>query len=142
VVDLTPQQFEDAWKSNCYGGFLSSKEVLPNMLKEKKGTIIFTGATAALRGAAMFSSFAVGKFGLRALSQSLARECGPQGVHVCHVVIDGRIDQPQFRQTSPEQAKDSFIDPDQIANTYWFLHSQHQSSWTQEMDLRPSVEKF
>jgi len=112
------------------------------MVKEKKGTIIFTGATASLRGSSNFLNLASGKFGLRAVSQSLAREFHPQGIHVAHVIIDGAIFNDQSLQRSPDKPVDSFLSPESIANTYWFLHQQHPSTWTQEMDLRPSVEKF
>ena len=96
LLKVTPLEFKDAWDSNCYGAFLSSKLVLPSMFRRGRGTIIFTGATASIRGGAEFSGFAVGKFGLRALSQSMAREFGPKGIHIAHVIIDGQIASPAY----------------------------------------------
>jgi NAD(P)-dependent dehydrogenase (short-subunit alcohol dehydrogenase family) len=112
------------------------------MVEQGRGTIVFTGATAALRGSAKFSALAVGKFGLRALAQSMARELGPQGVHVVHVVIDGQIDTPRGRAMAPGRDPATMLAPDAIAEAYWQLHEQHRSTWTQELDLRPSSEKF
>lgn len=101
------------------------------MVERGRGTILFTGATAALRGSARFSCLAVGKFGLRALAQSLAREFGPQGIHVAHIIIDGMIGDGQAR-----------LSPDAIAESYWHLHAQPPTTWTLELDLRPALEKF
>jgi NAD(P)-dependent dehydrogenase (short-subunit alcohol dehydrogenase family) len=112
------------------------------MLARGRGTILFTGATASLRGSANFAGLAVGKFGLRALGQSLARELGPKGIHVAHVVIDGQIDGPRLRSFAPDRAKNTVLDPDAVAETYWQIHAQHPTAWTQEIDLRPSVERF
>jgi NAD(P)-dependent dehydrogenase (short-subunit alcohol dehydrogenase family) len=112
------------------------------MVEAGRGTILLTGATAALRGSARFSALAVGKFGLRALAQSMAREFGPQGIHVSHVVIDGQIDTPGMREVSPGRETHTMLSPDAIAETYWQLHSQDTSAWTLELDLRPSVESF
>lgn len=142
ILDMQPKRFEAAWRANCYGGFLAAREVLPAMLEAGAGTILFTGATAALRGGAGFAGLAVGKFGLRALSQSLAREFAPRGIHVAHVVIDGQIGGPKNRRGQPERAEESFLAPEAIAETYWQLHNQPRSVWTQELDLRPHVEKF
>ncbi|KAM7200936.1 diacetyl reductase [Rhypophila sp. PSN 637] len=106
-------------------------------------TLIITGATASVRGSARFGTFAAGKFAVRALSQSLAREFGPQGVHVAHVIVDGVIDIPRTKEWSVNDGKDDGkIDPDAIAENYWYLHTQHRSSFTQELDIRPYVEKF
>ncbi|EAW37491.1 SDR family NAD(P)-dependent oxidoreductase [Lyngbya sp. PCC 8106] len=142
ILELTPEQFEQSWKVNCFGAFLAAQQVLPAMVEQAKGTIIFTGATAAIRGSARFSALAVGKFGLRALAQSLAREFGTQGVHVAHVMIDGLIDTPRVREMFPQREPDTLILPDAIAKTYWQLHQQSATGWTLEMDIRPSVEKF
>ena len=106
-----------------------------------KGTIIFTGATASLRGSARFAALAVPKFGLRALAQSLSRELGPKGIHVAHVVIDGGIGQPGLLSAGSDQP-DATLAPEAIAENYWHLHRQHRSAWTLELDLRPWVEKF
>eukprot|EP01132_Coremiostelium_polycephalum_P006140 gene6140-7649_t len=136
---LTPQEFENCWKSNCFGGFLSSAQVIPTMVEKGNGTIIFTGATASLRGGANFSALAVGKFGLRALAQSLARENQAKGIHVSHVIIDGQVDLQKDYSTRP---KESFLDPDQVAETYWNLYKQDKTTWTHELELRPYLEKF
>ena len=142
VVDVTAEQFEHSWKANCFGGFLSAQKVLPDMLAREKGTLLFTGATASLRGAARFSCLAVGKFGLRALAQSLAREVGPRGVHVAHVIVDGQIDTPRMRAAAPGREKSTLLSPEALAETYWHLHAQDPSAWTQEIDVRPASEKF
>ncbi|MFT3772754.1 MAG: SDR family NAD(P)-dependent oxidoreductase [Minicystis sp.] len=142
VLDLQPEQVEQCWKVSCLGAFLAVKEVVPAMVARGRGTVLLTGATAALRGSAGFASFAIGKFGLRALGQSLARELGPKGVHVAHVIIDGQIDTPAYRSVVPGRAAETMLDPDAIAETYWQLHRQHPTAWTQELDLRPAVEKF
>jgi NAD(P)-dependent dehydrogenase (short-subunit alcohol dehydrogenase family) len=133
LLELTPERFESAWRVSCLGGFLMAREAVPAMLERGRGTLLFTGATAALRGGARFAGFAVGKFGQRALAQSLAREFGPKGIHVAHVVIDGVIG------TGRDATK---LDPEAIAETYWQLHRQDPSAWTQELDLRPATEKF
>jgi NAD(P)-dependent dehydrogenase (short-subunit alcohol dehydrogenase family) len=142
VSDLDPGDFEAAWKANCFGAFLAAREVIPAMVARGRGTILLTGATASLRGSANFSALAVGKFGLRALSQSLARELGQKGIHVAHVIIDGQIDTPGFRKRAPGRPTHTLLDPDGIAKVYWELHSQGPTTWTQELDLRPAVEKW
>ena len=142
ILELDPAAFESAWRVNCLGGFLCAREVLPSMLQHERGTLLFTGATASLRGSARFAGLAVGKFGLRALAQSLARELGPQGIHVAHVIIDGLIDTARVRGMVPGREASTMLAPDAIAETYWQLHQQHPTAWTQEMDLRPAPEKF
>lgn len=142
ILKIKPEDFKKSWDINCYGAFLSSKLVLPKMLKRKKGTIIFTGATASIRGGAEFSRLAVGKFGLRALAQSIAREFGPKGIHMAHVVIDGQIDSPAYSRKMPDRDTGSFLSPESIAEQYWQIHIQNPTSWTLEMDLRPAVERF
>ncbi len=119
VLDLSTRDFEQAWRANCLGGFLSARAVLPAMLERGRGTILFSGATASLRGSARFGGVAVGKFGLRALAQSMARELGPKGIHVAHVVIDGQIDTPRVRAAFVERDPNSFLNPLAIAETYW-----------------------
>jgi NAD(P)-dependent dehydrogenase (short-subunit alcohol dehydrogenase family) len=138
ILELAPAQFESAWRANCFGAFLCAREAVGGMLERKAGTLIFTGATGSLRGGAKFAALAVGKFGLRALAQSLARELGPQGVHVAHVVIDGQIASPRFTG----RAAETLLAPEAIAESYWQLHTQDRTAWTQELDLRPAVEKF
>ena len=142
ILDLSPEQFDNCFRANCSGAFYGSQQVLPAMVNRGRGTIIFTGATAALRGSANFAALATGKFGLRALAQSMAREFGPQGIHVAHVVIDGQIDTPRLREAQPDREASSTLSPDAIAETYWQLHSQDPTAWTLELDLRPAVESF
>ena len=142
ILELTPEQFDDCFRVNCSGAFSGAQQVLPGMLEKGHGTIIFTGATASLRGSANFAALATGKFGLRALAQSMAREFGPQGIHVAHVVIDGQINTPQLRELQPEREEHTTLSPDAIAETYWQLHVQDPRAWTLELDLRPAVEKF
>ena len=142
ILDLSPEKFDECFKANCAGAFYAAQQVLPAMVEAGRGTVLLTGATAALRGSARFSALAVGKFGLRALAQSMAREFGPQGIHVAHVVIDGQIDTPRVREMSPGREDHTMLSPDAIAETYWQLHSQHPTAWTLELDVRPSVESF
>jgi len=142
ILDITPEVFDACWKANCAGALYAVQQVLPDMVDRAAGTVIFTGATAANRGGSNFACLAVGKFGLRALAQSTAREFGPKGVHVAHVVIDGMIDIPQTRAMFPDKKDEQMLSPDAIADTYWHLHLQHPTAWTQEVDLRPAVEKF
>jgi NAD(P)-dependent dehydrogenase (short-subunit alcohol dehydrogenase family) len=142
ILDIEPDRFRECWEANCHGGFVTAREVLPDMLENESGTILFTGATASLRGSEGFSALAVGKFGLRALAQSMARQFGPQGIHVAHVIIDGQIDMPKNREQYPDRETETFLDADEIAENYWQLHRQDRSTWTLELDLRPHVEEF
>lgn len=142
IMDIAPEQFENAWQINCFGGYISARLAIPSMLAKGKGTILFTGATASRRGGSGFAGLAVGKFGLRALSQCMAREYGPRGIHVAHVVIDGQIDAPRQRHRNPNRAPETFLNPDAIAESYWYLHQQDPTVWTQELDVRPAGEKF
>lgn len=142
VLELTPDQLEEAWRTGCLGAFVAARQVLPDMVSRGRGTILLTGATASRRGSARFAALAVGKFGLRALAESMAREFGPQGIHVAHVVIDGVIDTPTIRRFLPDRETETLVSPESIAGTYWELHRQDRSSWTLELDLRPAVEKF
>ena len=139
TLETSPEEFEDCWRATCYGAFLSVREVVPQMVQRGSGTVLLTGATASTRGSAGFAAFAVGKFGLRALSQSLAREVAPRGVHVAHVVIDGMIESGATASTDPRHPR---LLPDAIAEAYWQLHVQPPSAWTLELDLRPSAEMF
>lgn len=132
ILDITPADFERSWRVGCMGGFLVGQAAARSMLAQG-GTILFTGATASLRGGANFVNLAVPKFGLRALAQSMARELGPRAIHVAHVIIDGHI--------SPETAGTT-LTPKAIAETYWQLYRQPRDTWTLELDLRPAVEKF
>jgi len=133
VVELTAAEVENVWRATCLGGFLVGRAAARAMLPKGPGTILLTGATAALRGSANFAAFAMGKFGLRALAQSMSRELGPQGIHVAHVIVDGIIGQ------DPQESR---LSPDAIAESYWNLHQQAKSAWTLELDLRPWTEKF
>ena len=143
ILDLDPGAFEAAWRANCLGALLCAQQVLPDMVRSKRGTILLSGATASLRGSALFASLAVGKAGLRALAQSMAREFGPQGIHVAHVVIDGQIGTERARARYPSgRPEASFLQPDALAEQYWQLHIQPPTVWTLELDVRPAVEKF
>jgi NAD(P)-dependent dehydrogenase (short-subunit alcohol dehydrogenase family) len=142
ILELTPEQFEQNWKVNCFGAFLAVQQVLPAMIERGGGTILLTGATAAVRGSAKFAALAVGKFGLRALAQSLAREFGSQGIHVAHIIIDGMINTPRVRAMASEREEHTLLSPEAIAQTYWQLYQQDATAWTLELDLRPAVEKF
>jgi NAD(P)-dependent dehydrogenase (short-subunit alcohol dehydrogenase family) len=144
-LELTPEQFESTWRGSTYAGFLFARTSLPLLLADG-GTLLFTGATASLRGRGPFTAFAAAKAGLRSLAQSVAREYGPRGVHVAHIVIDGGIDGERLRGSLPQRAAeagaDGLLSPDAIAETYWQLHLQHRSAWTHELDLRPYKETF
>ena len=147
LVETTAQKFRKCWEMGCLSGFLVGREAARHMLKRKSGgTIIFTGATASLRGAANFSAFAVTKSGLRALAQSMARELGPEGIHVAHVVVDGVVDTPWIRKNFADAIErlppDGICKPQQIAETYWQLSQQERCAWTHELDLRPYSESF
>lgn len=142
VVDTDPETFERCWRVGCFGGFLVGRAAARVMTKRGAGTILFTGATASLRGGAGFVNLASPKFALRAVAQSMARELDPQGIHVAHVIIDGQIDAPRYAQLGNERGPDSLLAADAIAQNYVTLHRQHRSAWTQELDLRPWTEKF
>ena len=142
ILELSPEQFDDCFRANCSGAFYGAQQVLPAMVERGRGTIILTGATAALRGSARFAALATGKFGLRALAQSMAREFGPQGIHVAHVVIDGQINTPRLREAQPDREESTTLSPESIAETYWQLHAQDPTTWTLELDLRPAPESF
>ena len=147
VLETTREEFERCWRNASLGGFLVGREAARAMLAEKagghhKGTIVFTGATASLRGGANFVNLAVGKFGLRALVQSMAREFQPQGIHVAHVIIDGQIESDRPGRSIAERGADAVLSPAAIAESYYQLHLQSPSAWTLELDLRPYVEKF
>jgi NAD(P)-dependent dehydrogenase (short-subunit alcohol dehydrogenase family) len=142
ILEIAPEKFDECFRANCAGAFYAAQQVLPAMVEAARGTILLTGATASLRGSARFSALAVGKFGLRALAQSMAREFGPQGIHVAHVIIDGQINTPRVRQRSPDRESQTMLSPGAIAETYCQIHSQDPTAWTLELDLRPAVESF
>lgn len=141
LIEIETAELEAAWRGACLGGFLVGREAARLMLPRARGSILFTGATASVKAYAGSAGFAIGKFGLRALAQSMARELGPQGIHVAHVVIDGGIRGPHHAPAA-DKPEDHLLDPDAIAETYLHLHRQHRSSWAQEVDLRPWVEQF
>jgi len=146
VTETTERVYRKVWEMGALAGFLMGREVAKVMVPRSRGTILFTGATASVRGSAGFAAFSGAKHALRALAQSMARELGPQGIHVAHVVIDGAIDTAFIRDNFPERyalkQQDGILDPDAIADNYWLLHQQHKSAWTHELDLRPWIEKF
>ena len=142
VLDIDPGEFERCWRVGCLGGLHVGQAAARRMVARGRGTILFTGATASLRGGAGFANLAVPKFGLRALAQSMARELGPRGVHVAHVIIDGQIESERYRHLLAERGSDSLLSPDAIAEAHLQLHLQHRSAWTSELDLRPWSEKF
>lgn len=146
VLETTAQKYFKVWEMCALAGFLAGREAARAMLPRGRGTILFTGATASVRGSNGFAAFAGGKAALRALAQSMAREFGPQGLHVAHVIIDGLIDtafaRTNFAQRVDELGPDGILNPDHIAEAYWWLHSQPRDAWTFELDLRPSAERW
>lgn len=146
ILETPADMFEKIWRLGCYGGFLFGREAARRMVPRGRGTILFTGATASLRGGANFAAFAAAKNGLRAVAQSMARELGAKNVHVAHVVIDGLIDSRAARERFPERAQtlgpDGALAPDAIAELYYQIHAQPRSAWTFEADLRPWAERF
>lgn len=146
ILDETPRKYFKIWEMACFSGFLTSQAVAKRMVTRGRGSILFTGATAGLRGAAGFAAFAGAKHGIRALAQSMARELGPLNIHVAHIVVDGAIDTAFIRDNWPEtyalKDQDGILDPEHIADSYWFLHSQPRDAWTFELDLRPWMERW
>jgi NAD(P)-dependent dehydrogenase (short-subunit alcohol dehydrogenase family) len=138
--------FYKVWQMSCFDGFLLGREAAKVMRPRGRGTILFTGATASVRGGNGYAAFASAKAGLRALSQSMARELGPEGIHVAHAIIDGAIDTPWIRDNFPERyalkEQDGILDPNAIAENYWQLHVQPCSAWTHELDMRPWMESW
>ena len=141
-MEIPPEGFEQSFQVSVMGMVYCSREVLPGMEKKGAGSIILIGATAGFRGGSGFSAFAVAKFGQRALAQSIAREYMPKGVHVAHVNIDGVIDSERARQNRAEMQAEFYLQPHHIADAVWYLVNQPRSAWTQELDLRPHVEKW
>ena len=146
IVETTARVYTKVWEMAAFAGFLTGREAAKWMLPRGRGTILFTGATASLRGGKGFSAFAGAKFALRALAQSMARELGPQGIHVAHPIIDGAIDTAWIAENFPQRYalkdQDGILSPDHIADAYWMLHSQPRDAWTHELDLRPWMEIF
>ena len=154
ILEETARRYFKIWEMACFAGFLNAREVARRMVtrtggepgQDRRQTILFTGATASLRGGNGFAAFAGAKHALRALAQSMARELGPKGVHVAHVVIDGAIDTAFIRDNFPERyalkSDDGILNPEHIADAYWSLHCQPRDAWTHELDLRPWRENF
>jgi NAD(P)-dependent dehydrogenase (short-subunit alcohol dehydrogenase family) len=146
ILDTPAHMFEKVWRLGCYAGFLVGREAARHMVPRGRGTILFTGATASVRGSAQFAAFAAAKGGVRQVAQAMARELGPRGIHVASVIIDGMIDSPRVRERFAERIEglppDGMLKPDDIAEVYWHLHQQPRSSWSFEVDLRPWAEKF
>jgi NAD(P)-dependent dehydrogenase (short-subunit alcohol dehydrogenase family) len=150
LVETTEKLFFKAWELACYAGFLVGREAARVMLPRGRGTILFTGATASIRGGQGFSAFSSAKFGLRAVAQAMARELGPKNIHVVHLIIDAGVDSEAIHQRmkaatgieATEIPPDSLTKTSSIAEAYWFAHQQSRDGWTHELDLRPSVEKW
>jgi NAD(P)-dependent dehydrogenase (short-subunit alcohol dehydrogenase family) len=151
ILDTTERVFRKVWEMACYGGFLTGREAARLMLARGKGTILFTGATASMRGGIGYAAFASAKFALRGLAQSLARELGPKNIHVGHLVIDAGVDTAFVRERIKARggeealvqlAEDQLMNPDSIAEAYWYLHNQPRDGWTFELDIRPFREKW
>ena len=143
ITEINPDDVKEALLITSYGGFLVGQAAAKLMVPKNRGTIFFTGASAGVKGFPMSATFAMGKFGLRGLAQSMARELHPQNIHVVHVVVDGGIRSAEKnRIETQEDDQDKWLDPDEIASTYWHLHTQHRSSWSWEIEVRPWVEKF
>ncbi|VVQ04767.1 3-oxoacyl-[acyl-carrier-protein] reductase FabG [Pseudomonas fluorescens] len=146
ILEETARKYFKIWEMACFSGFLNAREVARRMAKRQRGTVLFTGATAGMRGAAGFAAFAGAKHGIRALAQSMARELGPMNIHVAHVIVDGAIDTDFIRDNFPEKYatkdQDGILNPEHIAENYWYLHSQPRDAWTFELDLRPWSERW
>ncbi|HYD96022.1 MAG TPA: SDR family oxidoreductase [Noviherbaspirillum sp.] len=146
ILEETARKYFKIWEMACFSAFLAGREVAKRMVTRGRGTIIFTGATAGLRGSANFAAFAGAKHAVRALAQSMARELGPRNIHVAHVVVDGAIDTAFIRDSFPERyalkEQDGILNPDHIADNYWHLHAQPRDAWTHELDLRPWIERW
>ena len=145
-LDIDPALFEKVWRLGCRAGFVVGQAAAKQMIEHSRGTIIFTGATSAIRGGAEYTAFAAAKAGLRSTAQSMARSLGPLGIHVCHVIVDGVIDMPAIHERFPDLVaalpEGGMLDTDAIAETYYALHCQDRSAWTLEIDVRPWCEKF
>ena len=142
LSELTAEAFENSWRVCTLGAFLCVKQVVPGMIEKGDGTILFSGATSAVRGRSGAIAFSSAKFAMRGLASSLAREVGPQGIHVAHVIIDGIIDSPNLRERYKLSESEPLLKPDAIAETYWALVQQERSAWSFEVDVRPHNEEF
>lgn len=142
LIETKPSTFENTWRVSVMSAFLCAQQVVPDMLTKGKGTILFTGATAGVKPFPSSAAFGPAKFALRGLAQVMARDLGPQGIHVAYINIDGAIDMPVIRERFPQLKEEDMLKPSAIAETYWYLAHQDPSSWTQELDVRPFKEKF
>jgi NAD(P)-dependent dehydrogenase (short-subunit alcohol dehydrogenase family) len=149
LIETSTKLFSRVWELACYGGFLTGREAARHMVPRGRGTILFTGATASIRGGSGFAAFAAAKFGLRAVAQSMARELAPRNIHVAHLIIDGAIDSEAIHRrlsaatgTMLDMAPDSLIQTSSVAEAYWVLHNQSRDGWTHELDLRPYGERW
>ena len=146
VLEMTTKIYRQVWESAAFAGFVTGREAARRMAERGRGTIIFTGATASVRGGANFASFAGAKHALRALAQSMARELGPVGIHVGHIIVDGMIDSDAVRSKFPDEVdalpEGGMLDPNHIADANWAMHAQLKDAWTFELDIRPSVERW
>lgn len=150
ILETTTRVFAKVWLMGCFAGFLTGREAARYMAPRRRGTILFTGATASVRASANFAAFASAKFGLRALAQSLARELGPENIHVAHLIVDAGVDTAWVREmiekrsgrSAEELPEGTLMDPASIADAYWFLHRQPRDAWTFELDLRPALESW
>lgn len=145
-LDIKPEHLEKSWRADCLSGFYIGQAAVKVFQPRGEGTLIFTGASASLRGRAMFAQFAAAKAGLRSLAQAMAREFGPKGIHVAHIVIDGVVDGDRLRNIAPawidKQGEQGALDPAAIAESYWQVYKQHRTAWTHELDLRPFKENW
>jgi len=151
ILETTERVFRKVWEMACYGGFLTGREAARLMLPRGSGSIFFTGATASLRGGKGYAAFSSAKFGLRAVAQSMARELGPENIHVAHLIIDSGVDTDFVRQrivaargaeALDQLEPDELMHPSSIADTYWALHNQPRDAWTHELDIRPFSETW
>jgi NAD(P)-dependent dehydrogenase (short-subunit alcohol dehydrogenase family) len=142
ITEITPQQYEDSWRANAYGAFLCAKQAVSDMIANKRGVMLFTGATAGIKAGPKSAAFGPAKFAVRGLAQSLARDLGPRGIHVAYVNVDGIIDIPHIRSRMPSLKDEDVLKPAAIAEAYWHLANQDPSAWTQELEVRPFKEKF
>ena len=146
IRETTSRVYRKVWEMAAFAGFLAGREAAKVMVPRKRGTIIFTGATASIRGGSGFSAFSGAKFALRSLAQSMARELGPEGIHVAHTIIDGAIDTEWIAKNFPQRyalkEQGGILNPEHIADAYWMLHAQPRDAWTHELDLRPWMEKM
>ena len=147
ITETTSKKYYKTWEMAAYGAFLTGREVAKHMLPRKRGTIIFTGATASIRGGKGYAAFSGAKHAKRSLAQSMARELGPRGIHIAHIVIDGAIDTPWIKELFSEfynekKEKDGLMNPNDIAQNYLWIHNQPRNAWTHEIDLRPWIETW